>query len=164
MISIGDLKAYPGQNVSGNIQIHMQAPAGGDTSNATTSISAIASASASTTRTTTSTDIPITIINGIEEGPTVVVLSGIHGSEYIPILTSQPLLAKTLNNSAELKLNNGALILIHIANLPAYLGRTIYTSPADDQNLNHVFPGKSNGTLSEQIAYVCVSGACISLG
>ena len=156
MISIGDLAASPGQKVSGNIQIHAQAPAGvgtNNTSNATTSTTT--TTTTTTTAATTSTDIPVTIINGVEEGPTVVVLSGIHGSEYIPILTSQRL-AKTLNNSTELKLNNGALILIHIANLPAYLGRTIYTSPADDQNLNRVFPGKSNGTLSEQIAYVLV--------
>jgi predicted deacylase len=45
----------------------------------------------------TDTFIPITIVNGIKEEPTVLVLSGIHGSEYIPILTSQQP-AKNLNH------------------------------------------------------------------
>ncbi len=36
--------------------------------------------------------------------------------------------------------------------MPSFLGRTIYYSPADGQNLNRVFPGKADGTLSERIA------------
>jgi predicted deacylase len=36
--------------------------------------------------------------------------------------------------------------------MPSYLGRTIYYSPADNKNLNRVFPGKADGTLSERIA------------
>ena len=91
--------------------------------------------------------IPITIVNGILDGPTVLVLSGIHGSEYIPIMATQRL-AKDLDPST-LK---GSVILVHIANLPAYLGRTVYTSPADGKNLNRIFPGIQNGTLSERIA------------
>ena len=57
-------------------------------------------------------------------------------------------LAKDLDPSAL----QGSVILVHIANLPAYLGRTVYTSPADGKNLNRVFPGNPNGTLSERIA------------
>ena len=119
-ISIRDLTAPSGQKVSGIVQIN-------------------------TTR--SDSNIPITIVNGIEDGPTVVVLSGIHGSEYIPIMASQ-WLAKYLDPFSL----HGSVILIHIANLPAYLGRTVYTSPADGKNLNRVFPGNPNGTVSEQIA------------
>jgi predicted deacylase len=36
--------------------------------------------------------------------------------------------------------------------MPSFLGRTIYYSPADGKNLNRVFPGKADGTLSERIA------------
>ena len=42
----------------------------------------------------------------------------------------------------------GAVIMVHVANMPSYLGRTIYYSPADNKNLNRVFPGKADGTLS----------------
>jgi len=41
---------------------------------------------------------------------------------------------------------------VHVANMPSFLGRTIYYSPADGKNLNRVFPGKADGTLSERIA------------
>jgi hypothetical protein len=38
--------------------------------------------------------------------------------------------------------------------MPSFLGRTVYYSPADGKNLNRVFPGKADGTLSERIAEV----------
>jgi predicted deacylase len=42
--------------------------------------------------------------------------------------------------------------MVHVANMPSYLKRTIYYSPVDGKNLNRVFPGKTDGTLSERIA------------
>ena len=95
-----------------------------------------------------STLIPITVLTGRKDGPTLLVLSGIHGSEYAPIIASQRL-APAID---ETKLS-GSVIFVHMANLPAYLGRTIYISPADDKNLNRLFPGDAEGTLSDQIAY-----------
>jgi hypothetical protein len=38
--------------------------------------------------------------------------------------------------------------------MPSYLGRTIYYSPVDGQNLNRVYPGRADGTVSERIAHV----------
>jgi hypothetical protein len=38
--------------------------------------------------------------------------------------------------------------------MPSYLARTIYYSPVDNKNLNRVFPGKADGTVSERIAEV----------
>jgi predicted deacylase len=43
--------------------------------------------------------------------------------------------------------------MVHVANMPSYLARTIYYSPVDKQNLNRVFPGKPDGTISERIAH-----------
>jgi len=37
--------------------------------------------------------------------------------------------------------------------MPSFLGRTIYYSPIDGKNLNRVYPGKPDGTVSERIAY-----------
>ena len=78
----------------------------------------------------------------------LVVLSGIHGSEYVPIRATQKL-------GTQLKpddLRKGTLVLVHIANLPQYLGRTVYTGPDDHKNLNRVFPGNPRGTASERLA------------
>ena len=48
----------------------------------------------------------------------------------------------------------GTVIIVQIANMPSFLSRTIYYSPVDGKNLNRVYPGKSDGTLSERIADV----------
>jgi len=94
------------------------------------------------------TSIPITVAKGESPGPTLVILAGVHGSEHAPILASQRL--GVALDPAQLA---GTVIIVHMANLPAYLGRTIYTSPVDGQNLNRLFPGKANGSLSERIAH-----------
>ncbi|MEM9623507.1 MAG: M14 family metallopeptidase [Pseudomonadota bacterium] len=99
-----------------------------------------------------STSIPITVVKGESSGKTLLVIAGIHGSEYAPILAGQRF-ANTLDPASLA----GTVIIVHIANLPAYLGRTIYTSPVDGLNLNRLFPGKADGSLSERIAHVLTS-------
>jgi predicted deacylase len=37
--------------------------------------------------------------------------------------------------------------------MPAFLGRAIYYTPGDHKNLNRVFPGRADGTISERIAF-----------
>ena len=93
------------------------------------------------------TTIPITIVHGAKPGPVLALTAGVHGQEYTPILALQRLL-KTL----DAKTLTGTVILVHVANMPSYLARTIYYSPADGKNLNRVFPGRADGTLSERIA------------
>jgi predicted deacylase len=90
------------------------------------------------------TTIPISVYNGSKPGPVLALTAGIHGYEYPPILALQRLQLKKLA---------GTLIVVHVANIPSFLGRTVYFSPLDGKNLNRVFPGKKNGTPSEQIAH-----------
>jgi predicted deacylase len=84
------------------------------------------------------------VIKGSKPGPTLALTAGIHGYEYPPILALQRLQVKKLT---------GTLIIVHVANMPSFLGRTVYFSPLDGKNLNRVFPGRKDGTPSEQIAY-----------
>lgn len=95
------------------------------------------------------TSIPVTVINGAKEGKTLALVAGIHGYEYPPILALY-----RLKNTIDPKKLSGTLILVHIANLPAFQKRMIYYSPSDWKNLNRVFPGSLEGTLSQRIAYV----------
>ena len=44
------------------------------------------------------------------------------------------------------------MIIVHIANLPSFLKRTIYYNPWDWKNLNRVYPGRPDGTNTERIA------------
>jgi predicted deacylase len=121
-LTVGGVTAAPGASASGELTI---APRSGDQG----------------------TTVPFTIVNGRAPGPTLALVSGTHGMEYVPIIASQRL--RTSIDPATLR---GAVILVHVANMPSFLGRTIYYSPVDGKNLNRVFPGKTDGTISERIA------------
>jgi predicted deacylase len=95
------------------------------------------------------TTIPISVINGTSPGPVLALVAGTHGMEYVPIIALQRMRA-----TIDPKTLRGAIVMVHVANMPSFLGRTIYYSPADGKNLNRVFPGKADGTLSERIAEV----------
>ena len=91
--------------------------------------------------------IPFTIIRGRTAGPVLLLVAGTHGAEYVPIVALQ-----RLRNAIDPGTLRGTVLMVHVANMPSFLGRTVYYSPADNKNLNRVFPGKADGTLSERIA------------
>lgn len=95
------------------------------------------------------TRIPVTVINGQKPGRVLAAVAGVHPYEYPPILALYRL--KEMIKPADL---SGTLILVHIANLPAFQKRTIYYNPFDWKNLNRVFPGDLHGTQSQRIAAV----------
>lgn len=95
------------------------------------------------------TRIPITVIRGAQPGPTLALIGGTHGVEVAPILALQQLRERV--DPAQLK---GTLVIVHVANMPSFLGRSIYYSPIDGKNLNRVYPGDANGTVSQRIAKV----------
>ncbi len=94
-------------------------------------------------------EIPVTLIHGARPGPVLALVAGLHGYEYPPILALQKLRAEV-----DPKRLSGTLIVVHVANMPSFLGRTVYFSPLDQKNLNRVFPGDPAGTVSERIAHV----------
>lgn len=95
------------------------------------------------------TTLPISIVQGTRPGPVLALTAGVHGQEYAPVLALQRVLT-----GVDPRTLSGTLVLVHVTNMPSYLARTIYYSPADGKNLNRVFPGKADGTLSERIADV----------
>jgi predicted deacylase len=121
-LTVGSATARAGQAASGFIEV----PAGTDAA----------------------TRIPITIVRGAQEGPTLALIAGTHGSEVAPIVALQRVRA-TLDPAAL----RGTVLIVHVANMPSFLGRTIYYSPIDGKNLNRMYPGKPGGTVSERIAY-----------
>ena len=95
------------------------------------------------------TSIPITIINGAAPGPVLALIAGTHGMEYVPIIALQ-----RMRDAIDARTLKGTIVMVHVANMPSFLGRTIYYSPIDGKNLNRVYPGKADGTISERIADV----------
>jgi predicted deacylase len=93
-------------------------------------------------------EIPVSLVRGAAPGPVLALVAGTHGYEY-PGISALQRLRQTIDPRAL----RGTLVLVHIANPPSFYGRTIYTSPADGKNLNRVFPGRPDGSLSERIAH-----------
>jgi predicted deacylase len=159
MVNICRLDAIPGFRqaaAAALLSIHvMAAPAHGQQSFSIGPVTAAPGTTASGTLTVPArpgdegTTIPISIVHGMMPGPVLALTAGVHGQEYTPVLALQRVL-KTLDP----KTLKGTVILVHVANMPSYLARTIYYSPADSKNLNRVFPGREDGTLSERIALV----------
>ncbi|WP_108805669.1 succinylglutamate desuccinylase/aspartoacylase family protein [Aquimarina sp. Aq107] len=94
-----------------------------------------------------STYIPVTIFNGLKSGPVLGITAGVHGYEYPPILAAQQ-----LNQKIDPTKLSGTVILVQIANVPAFLGRSPFLNPLDNKNLNRSFPGDANGSITERIA------------
>lgn len=93
-------------------------------------------------------EIPVTIVHGADDGPVLALLAGIHGYEYPPITALQ-----NIRRDIDPSQLSGTIIMVHVANMPSFLGRTIYYSPVDGKNLNRMFPGDPQGTLSQRIAH-----------
>ncbi|MDO4179311.1 MAG: M14 family metallopeptidase [Phascolarctobacterium sp.] len=100
----------------------------------------------------TNVQIPITIINGKENGQTLLITSGIHGGEY-------PGIAATMELGKEIDPADihGLLILIHPVNIQGFWARREFIVPEDGKNLNRVFPGTPMGTLADKTAYLISS-------
>jgi predicted deacylase len=95
------------------------------------------------------TQIPISVINGAKPGKILALVAGVHPFEYAPILALYRVQA-----SIDARSLAGTILIVHIANLPSFQRRTIYYGPSDWKNLNRVFPGDLNGTLTQRIAAV----------
>jgi hypothetical protein len=93
------------------------------------------------------TRIPFTLVRGREPGPILALIAGTHGSEVAPIVALQRVRRDL--DPARLR---GTILMVHVANMPSFQRRTIYYSPVDGKNLNRVYPGRSDGTVSERIA------------
>jgi len=94
----------------------------------------------------TDVKMPIEVIRGKKDGPTLFVSSTIHGDEINGIE-----IARRLLNHKDLKTICGTLIVIPIVNIFGFNDRSRYLP--DRRDLNRCFPGIKNGSLASQLAY-----------
>ncbi|MBX3288267.1 MAG: succinylglutamate desuccinylase/aspartoacylase family protein [Acidobacteria bacterium] len=91
--------------------------------------------------------LPLMIANGAMPGKTLVVFAAVHGDELEGVQAIQDVFSGL--NTDEM---SGRLIAVPVANLPAF--RAVQrVSPIDGLNLARTFPGKKDGTITEQIAH-----------
>ncbi|MBL8710500.1 MAG: N(2)-acetyl-L-2,4-diaminobutanoate deacetylase DoeB [Rhodospirillaceae bacterium] len=89
--------------------------------------------------------IPITVArNG--DGPTALLTGANHGDEY-----EGPVALMDLAASIDPAQISGRVIVVPAMNYPAFRSAT-RTSPIDRGNLNRLFPGRPDGTVTEKIA------------
>jgi N-alpha-acetyl-L-2,4-diaminobutyrate deacetylase len=89
--------------------------------------------------------IPICVVkNG--DGPTALLTGANHGDEY-----EGPLALQHLSHTLKAEEITGRVIIVPAFNYPAFRAAK-RTSPIDGGNLNRMFPGKHDGTITEKIA------------
>ena len=120
LFQIGQLKAMQGEKVSGFFPI-----AG------------------------TELEIPITLINGVQEGKTILICGGLHNAEYVGIQAAMELADEI--DPADVF---GNIIVIRLLNRSGFEHRTMSLVYEDGKNINRVFPGNPDGTEADKIAYM----------
>jgi len=89
--------------------------------------------------------IPISVFrNG--DGPTALLTGANHGDEY-----EGPIALQSLAHDLSAEEIRGRVIIVPYMNYPAFRAAK-RISPVDGLNMNRIFPGKPNGTVTEKIA------------
>ncbi len=91
--------------------------------------------------------VPVCSIRGHKRGPTVLLISGIHGDEYEGPLTLHRMARELSAESV-----HGCLLIVPAANGPGLAsGRRCL--PGGTEDLDQCFPGTPNGSLGERLAF-----------
>lgn len=91
--------------------------------------------------------IPVEVVRGLQDGPTLFISAAIHGDE----INGVDIVRRLLKHRA-LKTIAGTLIAIPIVNVFGFNDKSRYTP--DRRDLNRSFPGAEHGSLASQIAYM----------
>lgn len=90
--------------------------------------------------------VPVATVTGDADGPTLLVVAGVHGSEYVGIEATKRLFHWT--QPAGLR---GRLITVPCLNIPAFFGLAAHINPVDGLDLGSSFPGNATGSYSERL-------------
>jgi predicted deacylase len=91
--------------------------------------------------------IPVTIINGVKPGPTLSIISSVHGNEV-----NGAEICFRIANSIDPGELSGKLVIVPIANPLAYNSK-VRNTPQDEKDMNRCFPGNNAGSITYKMAY-----------
>jgi len=93
-----------------------------------------------------SVQIPVILVAGKEDGPTLSITAGMHATEYVGIVACYEIASKL--DPSKLR---GNLIVAPLLNRYGFDALSLRVNPIDGANLNRIFPGDPKGTISYQI-------------
>ena len=103
--------------------------------------------------------VPLTVVNGAGDGPTLLVNGGIHGSEY-----NGPAACLQVLKDLDPTKVSGKVIIVPIVNTLAFEGRSVHGNPIDHRDLSGLFvpdsireiPKRGSGSpvISYQVAQI----------
>jgi predicted deacylase len=92
-------------------------------------------------------EMPVVIVRGAQDGPTLTVTGGVHAAEYVSIEA-----VTRLSRWADQATLRGTLVAVLIVNTPGFFEHSIYVNPVDGKNFGGIFPGSPDGTASERVS------------
>ena len=92
-------------------------------------------------------DLPVRVVHGREDGPTIWVDAAIHGDEAVGVEVVRQVLA-----DLDPKTLRGTLIAVPIVNVLGFMNGSRYLP--DRRDLNRSFPGSARGSLAGRIAHL----------
>lgn len=95
-------------------------------------------------------DLPVRVVHGREDGPTVWVDAAIHGDEAVGVEVVRQVLAEL-----DPKTLRGTLIAVPIVNVLGFMTGSRYLP--DRRDLNRSFPGAARGSLAARIAHLMMT-------
>ena len=95
--------------------------------------------------------LPVTVICGEKAGKTMLVTAGVHAGEYVGIQALMELAEEILPKQV-----TGRIILAKVVNRRNFEERSGSVSREDGKDLNRIFPGKEDGTVTERLARAVV--------
>lgn len=91
--------------------------------------------------------LPVWMIRGASDGPTLVLTAGVHGCEYVGIVALRRLFSSL--SPAQIR---GRVILLPLVNGEGFYTGSKQVVPSDGKNINRVFPPPAEGTRAQEIA------------
>lgn len=96
----------------------------------------------------TSMSIPVEVVRGKEDGPTLFVSAAIHGDE----INGTEIIRRLLSRRGQFSGLKGTLIAVPVVNIFGFNNNTRYLP--DRRDLNRCFPGSKTGSLAAQMANI----------
>jgi predicted deacylase len=97
--------------------------------------------------------IPVGRVAGVTDGPSLVIVGGVHGAEYAGIEAVRRIFSWIDPNSLA-----GRVATIPCLNVPAFYGFAAHVNPVDGENPARAFPGASDGSYTERMVHLAWDG------